>query len=730
MVERTTAWREPALGRRIAALGSVVVLVGAIGLVFEAYKDVYRYDDAETFGDSISLAGMWEVVESSATSPPPPGAGWTSIEDPLRSAPREPGAEADRVIWLRRPMPAGAQQHVRLILGNLWASRAELFLDAESLGPDEAATQTRAPTPLQRISGWDLPPDAASAEWIQIRMQCMSDLDCRLADTRLMLLTAPQVRAVRKTVAVRWFAAAAIATLCTVLGALVVGLGWIRRRSDPRLALTYVVAGLSAGCAALYTTLVLLPYATDWVPNPYLLYAVAVTPAYGGAGLLAWFLLRWTGVERQWPYVSLAALHAVVFGVGWVGALLPSGALIDLWLIVGALVSVVSAAPGYVRLLVRLWREPNLTKAPFAAAVGAALGAGVHDGLMDASAVEPGVYLFGIGAIFMCAAAGFTALLHFLSMERTNVALTSTLADQNEQLTEALARAEDASRVRDDFLANMSHELRTPLNAVVNLPKLLLRQLDDTDLFECEQCGAVVKPDEGEQITAETVCPECETQGQLVPAPSGDAAISADQLRPDLTLLRTSGEHLLALVNDILDARKLRSLSMSIDAKVIEFAPVARAAIDIAEGTGRERGVVVAHDLAAGVRVEGDALRLRQVIVNLLGNAIKHSPDGGTVTVVLKAIGDHARLTVTDQGPGIAKDQQPLVFEAFRQIETAHTKIHGGTGLGLTIAKHFTELHHGELTVESELEAGATFVVRLPLAPLHGKATDAVRGDG
>jgi signal transduction histidine kinase len=259
------------------------------------------------------------------------------------------------------------------------------------------------------------------------------------------------------------------------------------------------------------------------------------------------------------------------------------------------------------------------------------------------------------------------------------VAVLTTLAEQtaiamrNAQLySEAQAateEAEEANRVKSQFLANMSHELRTPLNAILNFAEFMA----DGDL-----------------------------------GPVNDDQVDA------LNKVIGSGEHLLSLINDILDITKIEVGMLELFIEEVDVNQSLKSVVATGRGLVKDRPVDLATDIEPDLpRIKGDRRRLHQVFLNLLSNAIKFTPQG-KVTISAKCHDDALHITVSDTGVGIAPEEQGSVFESFRQAEYGR-QTGAGTGLGLPISKHFIEAHGGTITLESAPDVGTTFHVRLPL---------------
>ena len=239
-----------------------------------------------------------------------------------------------------------------------------------------------------------------------------------------------------------------------------------------------------------------------------------------------------------------------------------------------------------------------------------------------------------------------------------------------EGLQEANAQLAEASRHKSQFLANMSHELRTPLNAILGYTELII---DET---------------------------------------YGDVPLKIKEV---LERVERSGRHLLALINDVLDLSKIEAGQLSLGLSDYAIKDVVQTVVIAVESLASEKKlelvVDVASDLPAG---RGDQRRLTQVLLNLVGNAIKFTDTG---RVAVRAVGNDGSylVSVTDSGPGIAPEDQQKIFEEFQQVDNSNTRKKGGTGLGLAIARRIIEMHGGRLWVESTLGQGSTFSFSVPI---------------
>jgi signal transduction histidine kinase len=238
------------------------------------------------------------------------------------------------------------------------------------------------------------------------------------------------------------------------------------------------------------------------------------------------------------------------------------------------------------------------------------------------------------------------------------------------ELQEKGRELEAASRHKSEFLANMSHELRTPLNAILGFTELVL-------------------------------------DGVYGPPPAKIAA--------QLERVQANGRHLLGLINDVLDLSKIEAGRLELE--LADFAPaeVVASVQSTTESLARAKGLAFRVRLPPRLpRAHGDARRITQVLLNLVGNAIKFT-EAGEVLVEVTADADGLELAVADTGPGIPLAEQARIFEEFHQVDSSSTRRQGGTGLGLAIARRIVELHGGSIGVESTPGRGSRFTVRLPL---------------
>ncbi len=239
-----------------------------------------------------------------------------------------------------------------------------------------------------------------------------------------------------------------------------------------------------------------------------------------------------------------------------------------------------------------------------------------------------------------------------------------------QELELAKTCAEAANRAKSEFLANMSHELRTPLNAVIGFSDILAEQV----------CG-----------------PLNENQQEYV----------VDILE--------SGQHLLALVNDILDLAKIESGTMEVEWSTLDFQVLIERIVQVFRERAVRAGIQLRADIAPEiVAVRADQRRMKQLLYNFLSNALKFTPEGGEITIAARWERDELRISVADTGVGIAEHDQKRIFDSFYQVDSTLTKTKQGTGLGLALVRQIAEMHQGRVWLESEVGKGSTFYVQWP----------------
>lgn len=302
--------------------------------------------------------------------------------------------------------------------------------------------------------------------------------------------------------------------------------------------------------------------------------------------------------------------------------------------------------------------------------------------------------------------------------------MSSAIAERDEvlyrsinALDEAKNAAEESNRLKSEFLANVSHELRTPLNAIINVPGIAIRAFQKQKVWDCGQCGGTFREEgEADPAAADAPCPECGS-----PLTSRECYFyvgDGDETVHFLKRMEQQATHLLALVNDVLSFAKLEAGKMQLYLDEVQtqelLAEVGNTVQSLAEG--KQISLHLRADASAQT-MRADAVKTMQVLVNLVGNAIKFTPIGGTVDVHVTAQADAVRFVVRDTGIGIPHDKHALIFESFRQVDGSHTRHHQGSGLGLSICQKLVHLHGGTIGVDSAEGVGSTFFFTLPQGP-------------
>jgi signal transduction histidine kinase len=268
---------------------------------------------------------------------------------------------------------------------------------------------------------------------------------------------------------------------------------------------------------------------------------------------------------------------------------------------------------------------------------------------------------------------GLVALIAFMTsawvlvLRRRVRSQTAELRRKNEELGSALKSAQEATQLKSEFLANMSHEVRTPMNAIIGMTALAMD------------------------------------------------ATSREEQQEYLTDVTNSAESLLSLLNDILDLSKIEAGRMDLNPISIALAEIVKGATHLLRAAAAEKGIELRYTVAPELlgTVVADPVRLRQVLLNLIGNAVKFT-ERGSVTVEAGVESEDktsicAKFAVRDTGPGIPLDKQKIIFEAFRQADGSTARKHGGTGLGLSISARLVELMGGRIWVESAPGKGSAF---------------------
>ncbi|MET0341354.1 MAG: 7TM-DISM domain-containing protein [Polyangiales bacterium] len=325
-----------------------------------------------------------------------------------------------------------------------------------------------------------------------------------------------------------------------------------------------------------------------------------------------------------------------------------------------------------------------------------------------------------VGASVQCVLIAAALASRVRWLQRDVAAVNEALQHKVEDLGAAIdlaqtetARAEAAAHERSEIIATMSHELRTPLNAIINIPEGLEERFEEVDGARCGVCASVFSLEQGETLAPDAPCPSCDAPGMLAPTKVGEHIGDPAQSVRYLELVEKAGRHLLQVIHGILDASpENRGLHTTTQDVVVLLEEVVEQMSAVAARASVRLRVVLAHP---SLVLSVDALRFRQILINLIGNAIKFSNPGGEVTVSASVDGALALFSVADRGIGIPEEKHASVFESFEQAHDPAQRRYGGTGLGLSIVRSLVRLHGGKVWLESEVGKGTTFFVSLPL---------------
>lgn len=297
-----------------------------------------------------------------------------------------------------------------------------------------------------------------------------------------------------------------------------------------------------------------------------------------------------------------------------------------------------------------------------------------------------------------------------------NALLYSTLEKKNVELSDALTRAKISARVKNEFVANTSHELRTPLNAIINIPERIQAKFFETETIGlCKSCQAEFSLDPEDSIDDQTVCPSCQTRGQMVESQSAQFTGDPSRVLKLLDIVVNSGQHLMRIVDDILDVSKLEAGKMQLFVEEVGVDELIEQVVATTKGLSVKHKVEVIKETShPALSIKADKVKMSQILINLVSNAIKYSSENSNVEIGVEDTPTAVRFWVRDHGVGISKENQRIIFETFRQVDGGNTRSKGGTGLGLAITKKLVELHKGEIRVESEEGLGTTFWVDIP----------------
>jgi two-component system, NtrC family, sensor kinase len=313
---------------------------------------------------------------------------------------------------------------------------------------------------------------------------------------------------------------------------------------------------------------------------------------------------------------------------------------------------------------------PDILVAPAESRVRGALVRAGYRALLAVPLVREDHLLGGLTVIRKAAGAFAPEVIELLRTFATQSALAIQNARLFLEIEDKSRQLEVASQHKSEFLANMSHELRTPLNAVIGFSEVLSERM------------------------------------------FGELNEKQDEYLKDI---HASGQHLLSLINDILDLSKIEAGKMELEVSEFDLPMAIDNALTLVRERAARRSIALHTTLGERLgQIQGDERKIRQVLLNLLSNAVKFTPEGGRIEIGAKPVNGFIEVSVSDTGVGIAPEDQEAVFEEFRQVGTADKKVEG-TGLGLALSRKFIELHGGRIWVKSQVGAGSTFTFTIPV---------------
>jgi signal transduction histidine kinase/ActR/RegA family two-component response regulator len=398
--------------------------------------------------------------------------------------------------------------------------------------------------------------------------------------------------------------------------------------------------------------------------------AVAVQ-SIGPVWTAAWLVAIWVGLvagvrlvmefERPHSPSELARLTAIVSVNNAISTILQAGILVGIWAWgddLGKAFAIVAAFVGSAYVLLQYYADLNRFRMLLAPYIVTFLFI-AYDLAHRAG--------WRMGAILTCVAAAVSMTNFFFLSRRMLDRSRSALRQARAKAREGEVAAEAANAAKSTFLATMSHEIRTPLNGVLGMAQAMA----------------------GDELS--------------------------DRQRDRLSVIHRSGEALLAILNDVLDLSKIEAGKLELEHMEFELAEVARGAYSAFTALANKKGLSFALDIErARGRYMGDPTRLRQILYNLISNALKFT-EQGEIRVTAVRDGDILQISVADTGVGIAPESLSKLFAKFDQLDSSTTRRFGGTGLGLAICRELATLMSGEITVQSDLGLGSTFTLRVPL---------------
>lgn len=707
------------------------LVIGLTALLFAALIVSYRVP-ADIASASTSLSGTWKMKDGTV------GETWAdpSFDDSSWADVRLPGAVmmqgGGTQVWLRRwfelPTSERGQEHF-VMFGDTRGSFCRLYVNGQFLGEDGVRSQ-RLKDESTVLTGFDVPGQLLQGERVLLAFQVENTLNGweGLHDSRFVFGPTDVVKPyfVRTTVLDTLLRTSPVLLAVVFLALLVALLLLEGKNGDQRRY--FNVMGVIVACLLWQLSRTGLVLTVDVVTRRVLNF-FGMLGILGAALELAehHYLAKVTWFRRVNRYTTVAMVATVLLPF-WQSSKPLSIALLSYLMLPMARTLFLAVRS--------LARGPTGLGILLDVGVVTLTAAGGVD-MLEALGLVHTPQLFPAAANYLTVMAATFVVGDFLGISRANQELSVSLQksnlklDQlnhsleknNTELAHALEQAQVAVRVKGEFLAKVSHELRTPLNAIINIPEGLIEDFPHQRTVSCHSCNGSFELDEAAVFEEGGECPSCRAKSAAMTASTVYTGTPA-RTRGYLETIQRSGKHLLSVVDQVLDFSKLEAGKMVLTVEEVKLAALWSDLEQTLTPVAAQHKVRLTVPQVEGT-MHADPVKLMQVLINLVANAVKFSPEGGLVEVAYRRDETGHLFWVKDQGIGIAPEHQQLIFEGFRQVEGGNTRRYGGTGLGLAITRELVALHGGTVWLESEVGKGTTFFFRMPVEPLAPAAEPA-----
>ncbi len=336
------------------------------------------------------------------------------------------------------------------------------------------------------------------------------------------------------------------------------------------------------------------------------------------------------------------------------------------------------------------------------------LGFGLFDACAGLGLIPwPGLYTHWGMALYLLSL-GTIQARRFAQVYRNLQTYSAELESKNRALTEL-------DRLKNEFFAKTTHELRTPLNAIINLPEIVRSRFTAYPVLSCTACGSLFQRTGAPEPNDTERCPDCQAPGSLASREVQHYEGDLGEIPDILQRIVDSGRSLLSIINNILQISEHEGKQGPLELKEFPLQELMDSVLELVRPLAEKKEIQLSLPKGLqGLTVRADFAKLGQALHNLCDNAIKFSPRASEVELRCQPEGDGIRISVHDQGIGISREHQDLIFESFRQVDEGATRKFGGVGLGLPVTKRIVEQHGGTITVDSQQGQGSTFTITLP----------------